>query len=167
LLVLTAEEPYSDYPDLVSMVDAGECGFLAPLQLSFSVVREYDHIRVTGRVETAVRLDCSRCLAEYDTEIVSSFTVFYTKAAGMPLDEEVELADEDLISASYEGEEIDFAPEVATQVMMEIPFKPLCAEDCQGLCSKCGVNLNDAACDCDRSGAGFKFSALKSIKSEK
>jgi len=167
MLVLTAEEPVADYPDLVSMVDAGDCEFLAPLRLSFSVAREFDHIRVAGKVETAVRMKCSLCLGEYDTEIASSFTVFYTKASGMALDEEVELAEEDLISKSYEGDEIDFAPEVAEQVIMEIPFKPLCKEDCAGLCSKCGVNLNETACNCDRSEGGFKFGALKGIKIEK
>lgn len=166
-LVLTAEEPVTDYPDLVSMVDAADCLFLAPLRISFTVAREYDHIRAAGRVETTVRLNCSRCLAEYDAQIDSSFTVFYTKASGSPLDEEVELAEEDLISKSYSGEEIDFAPEVSEQVIMEIPFKPLCKENCLGLCSKCGINLNDTACDCDRGAGGFKFGALKGIKIEK
>ena len=166
-VVLAAEESVVAYTDLQSMVDAGECQFPEPLRLSFTAMKEYDHIRVAGNVETVVRLNCSRCLVEYDLPINSSFTIFYTKAAGMPLDEEVELAEVDLISASYEGDEIDFAPEVTAQVITEIPFKPLCNEDCRGLCSKCGISLNESSCDCDRNGAGFKFSALKGIKIEK
>ncbi len=166
-LHLEAEEPITDYPDLMSMVEAGECEFLSPLRLSITVAREYDHIRASGKVETVVKVACARCLTEYNADIDSSFTIFYTKAAGMTLDEEVELAEEDLISKSYEGDEIDFAPEVAEQVIMEIPLKPLCREDCRGLCSSCGANLNDTACSCDRSGGNLKFSALKGIKIEK
>lgn len=163
-LHLEAEEPVTDYPDLMSMTGAGECEFLTPLRISITVGREYDHIRASGRVETAVKIGCARCLTEFRTDIASSFTIFYTKAAGMPLDEEVELAEEDLISKSYEGEEIDFAPEVAEQVLMEIPFKPLCRDDCKGLCSNCGANLNETTCSCDKSGVNLKFSALKVLR---
>jgi uncharacterized protein len=165
-LHLEAEEPISDYPDLTAMAESGECEFLTPLRLDFTVAREFDHIRAAGKVETTVRIPCARCLTEFDREIASSFTVFYTKSAE-PLDEEVELAEEDLISKSYEGEEIDFAPEVAEQVIMEIPFKPLCREDCKGLCSSCGANLNDTVCSCDRVEGSFKFNALKGLKIDK
>jgi uncharacterized protein len=165
-LHLEAEEPVTDYPELLAMTESGECRFLSPLHLDFTVAREYDHIRASGRIETAVRITCARCLTEFDVNIDSSFTVFYTKSAE-PLDEEVELAEEDLISKSYDGEEIDFSSEVAEQVIMEIPFKPLCRENCKGLCSNCGANLNDGDCGCDRNPGSFKFSALKGIKIDK
>ncbi|WP_243371282.1 DUF177 domain-containing protein [Geotalea sp. SG265] len=165
-LHLEAEEPIGDYPDLIAMAESGECEFLAPLRLDFTVAREFDHIRAAGRVETLVKVPCARCLTNFQVTIDSSFTVFYTKSVE-PLDEEVELAEEDLISKSYEGEEIDFAPEVAEQVILEIPFKPLCREDCKGLCSNCGANLNDTACSCDRSEGSFKFNALKGLKIDK
>lgn len=165
-LHLDAEEAIGDYPDLAAMEEAGECKFLTPLKLEFTVAREFDHIRAAGRVEATVRISCARCLTEFDSEIASSFTVFYTKSAE-PLDEEVELAEEDLISKSYEGEEIDFSQEVAEQVIMEIPFKPLCREDCKGLCSNCGANLNDTACSCDMNEGSFKFNALKGLKIDK
>lgn len=165
-LHMEAEEPVNDYPDLLAMTGTGECEFLSPLRLDFTVAREFDHIRASGKVETAVRVSCARCLTEFDIEISSSFTIFYTKSAE-PLDEEVELAAEDLISKSYQGEEIDFSTEVAEQVIMEIPFKPLCRDDCKGLCSSCGANLNDTACGCATSEGSFKFNALKGIKIDK
>ena len=166
-LELSADEVAAEFPALLEMEGAGECTFLAPIHSTLTAIREFDHIRTEGRVATVVRLSCSRCLADYETAIDSSFTIFYTKSSGTPLDEEVELAEEDLISAEYVGDEIDFAPLVAEQVIMGIPLKPLCREECQGLCSSCGADLNVTPCSCDRSAVNLKFSALQNLKIEK
>lgn len=161
---LSAEEPIRDFPTLLALQDAGECVFLSPLQVHLYVAREYDHIRVSGGVETTLRLICSRCLAEFQIDINSPFTIFYLRAAGLPLDEDMELTDEDLISATYEGDEIDFTSEIAEQILLAIPFKPLCSEDCRGLCAVCGNDLNTAECACGQHHVNFKLSALKDLK---
>jgi uncharacterized protein len=49
---------------------------------------------------------------------------------------------------SYDGDTIDLAPLVHDAVFLELPLTPLCREDCQGLCVQCGIDLNDAACEC-------------------
>lgn len=158
---LAEEQPAAHFPSLEELEQQGECRFVEPVKAEVSAVWEYDHVRATGSVTTAAELSCSRCLADYRLPISSSFTIFYTKSSGTGLDEEVELSDEDLISVSYEGDEIDMDFEVAEQVMMELPFKPLCSESCKGLCSVCGADLNVAECGCDRGGINLKMSALK------
>jgi uncharacterized protein len=165
--VLTGTEPIDDYPSLAAMQEAAECRFTSPLQLHLTVTREYDMIRVHGEVATRLRLGCSRCLNEYEMAIASPFTIFYTRATDLPLDEEVELAEEDLVSATYQGDEIDLTPEIAEQVLLEIPFKPLCREECRGLCAVCGADLNVTECGCDRRDTSLTFSALKDFKAEK
>jgi uncharacterized protein len=166
-LDLHEEVPAEHYPNLVQMEQAGECSFVEPVRAEVSALWEYDHVRASGSVASAVRLSCSRCLADYQLPIASNFTIFYTKSAGGDLDEEVELSDEDLISVSYTGEEIDLDFEIAEQVMMEIPFKPLCGESCRGLCTECGADLNAGECGCDRGGINLKMSALKKLSLEK
>ncbi len=165
--VLTGTEPVGDYPSLAALQDAGECRFTSPLHLNLTVTREYDLIRVHGEVATRVILGCARCLNEYEMAIASPFTIFYSRAAETPLDEEVELAEEDLVSATYTGDEIDLTPEIAEQVLLEIPFKPLCREECRGLCRVCGTDLNMADCGCDRRDTSLRFNALKEFKAEK
>jgi uncharacterized protein len=162
-VVLSERVNAVDFPALAGLEEGGECRFLEPLKLDFSVQKEFDHVRVQGRVATRVGLTCSRCLAEYETELLATFTVFYSKASKMQVEEEVALAEEDLVSASYDGEYIDFTSEIEEQVLLEIPYKPLCREDCKGLCVTCGADLNSGECGCDRSGAGFTFSALKNF----
>lgn len=160
---LAAEEAVAAYPDLLALQGDGEAEFLVPLSIALHVVREFDHIRVKGSVRTSVRLRCARCLADFTRSIDSGFTIFYSPAGDLPQDEEVELAEEDLVSVTYVGDEIDFTHEIAEQVIMEIPYKPLCQADCRGLCATCGNDLNAEPCDCMPSGAGFAFSALKNI----
>ena len=164
---LSAVEEVTNYPALTALQESGECAFLAPLRLQLNVAREYDHIRAQGEVETRVRLACSRCLTEYETEIVSSFTIFYVPSASGTQDEEVELAEQDLISVPFGGDEIDFTDEIAEQVLMEIPLKPLCKEECRGLCPNCGADLNLADCSCSRTPVNLKFSALQNLKEDK
>lgn len=164
---LSEVEPASHFAALTAMEKAGECTFTAPVSARVSAIWEYDHVRAAGKVESAVRLTCSRCLTEYDFPISSEFTIFYTEAKGEELDEEVELSDEELISATYSGDEIDMDPEIAEQVMLEVPYKPLCSESCRGLCPECGADLNAGECGCDRGGINLKMAALKKIKIEK
>ena len=165
--LIKEDEPISNYAELAALQDEGVCKFLGSLSTSLEISREYDHIRVEGRVSTSVKLTCSRCLVEFDLPIDSQFTVYYTKSSGEPLDEEVELAEHDLISLSYDGEEIDFTHGICEQVVMDIPYKPLCREECKGLCPSCGADLNAIECACKSGEINLKFSALKDFKVKK
>lgn len=166
-MTLKAEEEPGDYPSLQELQEKGEGQFLEPLRITVTAEREYDHIRVHGNVATRMELPCSRCLTGFETEIASAFTIIYTPATTIAQDEEVELAEEDLISTTYEGHEIDLCPEIAAQVLLEIPFKPLCSDECRGLCSNCGADLNKTECGCTNQAASLKFSALKNFKIER
>jgi uncharacterized protein len=73
------------------------------------------------------------------------------------------LADEE----TYEGKEIDLASAVREQILLQIPAPPLCAEDCKGLCPKCGKDLNEGECGCDRAVMDPRWTALKGIQLEK
>jgi len=165
-LTLHSEDPAASFPVLSRMHSDGECTFAAPVQSDITAEREFDHIRVSGRVSTRITLACSRCLADYETDIDSSFTIFFRKATSQDSveEDEIELNEQDLISATYSGDEIDLTHEIEEQVVMEIPLKPLCHEECKGLCPVCGADLNQADCSCPRSQTSLKFSALKDFK---
>ena len=160
------EEPAGSFPVLSRMQSEGECTFTGPVLGDITAIREYGHLRVSGRVSTQVKLVCSRCITTYDAGIDSTFTIIYNKGTSLEIDqeEETELNDQDLISATYIGNEIDLTHEIEEQVAMEIPIKPLCNEACKGLCPVCGIDLNHATCSCSSEQTSFKFSALKDFK---
>ena len=159
--VLEAEEPVSAYAVLLEAQKSGECEFTTPISVALSLVQEFGHIRVNGSVSVEVNLSCSRCLSVFSNNISSRFTAYYTKSATLKSEEEVELSEEDLISVTYSGDVIDFTDEIAEQILLELPYKPLCSDDCPGLCSSCGADLNLGSCSCGNSAAKFAFSPLQ------
>jgi len=165
-LALHAEEAVELFPVLVGMETDGECTFTSPVSYDVTVVREYDHLRVAGKVNTSVSMCCSRCLASFESAITSDFTIFFRRgtAEETATEEETELNEQDLISATYSGDEIDLTHEIEEQVAMEIPLQPLCSSICKGLCPECGTDLNHGSCSCADKQFNFKFSALKDFK---
>ncbi len=162
--ILESSTPASTYPTLLQVQEAGEGTFAGPVDATLSIVREYDHLKVKGRVVTRVVLTCSRCLTDFDFDITSNFTIYLTKATGTVEEDEVELAEEDLLSVTYTGDEIDLTNEIAEQVLLELPYKPLCKEACLGLCPVCGVDNNSTVCGCMDSRPSMAFSSLGSFK---
>lgn len=68
---------------------------------------------------------------------------------------------------SYAGKEIDLAPAIREQILLQIPPSPLCKDDCEGLCPRCGKDLNEGDCGCDRTVMDPRWAALKGIQLEK
>lgn len=164
-LVLNFAEPVETFQLLAEMQEEQCCRFNGPVSGEITLVREYDHFRANGRVTATAAFTCSRCLIDYETQLVSNFTVFFRKDVSDPADEdEIELGEQDLISASYSGNEIDLTHEIEEQVAMEIPLKPLCSDSCKGLCQRCGTDLNRSQCSCGNEPVSLKFSALKDFK---
>ena len=77
--------------------------------------------------------------------------LFYLPRGGAPeeaQEEEVELTDRDVVVGYYEGDRLDLGEVVREQILLALPLKPLCREDCRGLCPACGQNRNLVPCGC-------------------
>lgn len=162
---LSFTEPVASFPVLAAMVAADECAFDGPVQAELTAGREMDHYRVEGTVSVAVQQACSRCLVDFRHGLCSRFTVFFREGTPQEGGEgEVELSEQDLVSTVFSGDEIDLLPEIGEQVALAIPLKPLCSEQCKGLCPVCGADLNTTQCGCSREPVNLKFAALKDFK---
>ena len=165
-ITLHIDEPVGTFPLLVGMQDDKSCRIAGKIEGDVTAVREFDNIRVTGRVTAPLALTCSRCLADYTSFADTSFTLFFRKesVATPSSEDELELGEMDLLSSSYSGDEIDLTHEIEEQIAMEIPLKPLCSEACKGLCHVCGIDLNTSSCSCSKEPSSLTFSALKDFK---
>ncbi len=105
-------------------------------------------ILVNGAVKIEVSLTCSRCLNNFSCPVDLEFRDELTPADETGNGSEQELSDGELDISFYKGEEIDVAGIVKEQVLLEIPMKPLCEYECQGMCSGCGADLNVQSCNC-------------------
>lgn len=121
---------------------------------------------------------CARCLKPVSVQVDVDFTISFTDApcalSGPGQAEPKKLQDEsgtgasfDLLSADeepYDGREVDTDGVLSQEMLLELPMTPLCDEDCKGLCSVCGADLNQGECGCQRKPMDPRWAALKNIK---
>ena len=105
-------------------------------------------ILVDGSVKAVVSLKCSRCLNDFPCPVDLNFREEYIPADETELESDQELSDDELDISFYKGEELDLAGIVNEQVLLEVPMKPLCNNDCRGICSRCGTEMNVQSCNC-------------------
>ena len=156
-----------DLQPLAAHTREGDAAFNGSVQVSIRAQRSGETIAIEGHARTEVRLTCSRCLTEFDQRLEAVFSArampqrqVPTVAAG----DEIELSAEDMDSLEYEGNSVDLRGEVAQQLIMALPFNPLCRPSCKGLCSRCGVDLNRASCECSAAEATSPFAVLKTFR---
>ncbi|NMB10841.1 MAG: DUF177 domain-containing protein [Firmicutes bacterium] len=109
---------------------------------------------VRGNVSTTIEANCSRCLRPIELEIKAQLDERFQKASHAreqePIrDEQTDEEDwgrEDI--QEFRGLTIHLDDVVLENLLVCLPIKPLCEEDCRGLCSQCGQDLNDGECDC-------------------
>ncbi|MBI4666881.1 MAG: DUF177 domain-containing protein [Nitrospinae bacterium] len=136
------------------------------VSLAGRVYRDGKTVYFSGEVEGDLGLECSRCLKEFPLHLKEAVTAVFMPKADLAAEaglEEVELSGEDLDVQLYAGDDIDLYPPVRDQLALSAPMKPLCAEDCKGLCPTCGADLNEAPCGCEAREADNRFAALKKL----
>ena len=101
-----------------------------------------------GELHGKVVGTCARCLEEYPFDLDHPFVFVLTPRAAAGREPAGLKSADDLALSYYEGDEIELTPLVYEQTILALPTRPLCADDCRGLCSRCGTNLNGGPCGC-------------------
>jgi len=138
--------------------------FETPLQSEVKVCKAGRSVLMMGKVKTNLRLQCVRCLKEFSFPISSAFELTLYPLKETSFTEETELRENDMESGFYEGGEIHLSEIACEQIFLEIPYQPLCHEECKGLCPKCGKDLNLTSCHCVKEAFESGFSALQKLK---
>jgi uncharacterized protein len=138
-----------------------------PARLDGTVYRVGQKVVLRGRVQAQLRLTCARCLKEFVLAVETPLELIglpgplaaREKEPAQDPDEEVELA-----VVAYHGEQLDLAPEMRSVLTLAVPMKPLCREDCTGLCPHCGRPQAEGPCRCGPAPAQGPFSVLQQIQ---
>jgi uncharacterized protein len=139
---------------------------VTPVVLEATVAKDKAKVRIVGHASTTLEMACSRCLDGYEVPVDARFDLLYLPALESPGTEEVEVRDEDINTAFYQDGAIDLAELLHEQVYLMLPMKPLCRENCQGLCPVCGVNRNVTTCSCETRWEDSRFARLKALLKE-
>jgi uncharacterized protein len=123
--------------------------------------RKGEEVRLRGTIRTEVELSCARCLAPKPTPLEVEFdTSFIPQSAAARETENVELLPENMGLAAFEGDAVDLDELVREQIVLALPTRHLCREDCKGLCPTCGADLNAEQCSCQTGEVDPRWSAL-------
>jgi uncharacterized protein len=137
--------------------------FVRAVPVDVSFYRLGSDLLFRGSFAGAVAGTCARCVETYLFTMREPFT-FVLKPQSQAAAER-ELAAEDLSLSFYSGDEVDLAPLVREAMILALPTRPLCKEDCLGLCPQCGANRNLGACGCRDEWLDPRLEALRSLKS--
>ena len=138
-----------------------------PVVASLYLARKGENkIEVRGGIETQIILSCDRCLAEFVYTINTPFQlIFEVSSPGEHWHvQDLESGRAEIETVLLDEPRIDVGDILRQQVLLALPEKLLCGPECKGLCSKCGVNLNEGKCSCPREGKNTPFSILEQLK---
>jgi DUF177 domain-containing protein len=121
-------------------------------------------ILVRGHLEGELTLHCGRCLEPFAAPVEVDFDLLLVPAPQGEGQEDEELSAHELDLDFYTGEAVDLEAIIREQIILMAPLKPLCQEDCQGLCPVCGANLNGETCSCRTTKSDSPFAQLAKLK---
>lgn len=113
-----------------------------PLDLTMKVI-EKGKVLLTGAMKLTFQMNCDRCLKDVSYDLDLNFEESISK-------EEIEADTEDKEEQSFlEGYQLDTEKLIHNEILINLPMKVLCREDCKGICKQCGKDLNLGECGCD------------------
>jgi uncharacterized protein len=130
-------------------VPAGEI-----IELNLRLESVHDGILATGEVDSTAMADCSRCLEPLKLAVEVDFQELFAYS--------LEQEDDFLV----QDEKIDLEQAITDAVVLSLPFKPVCSEDCVGLCSECGVKMADDPEHVHQAQNDSRWSELESFRKE-
>ncbi len=138
-----------------------EACFTEPVRVDYTLEKIGQQVIFRGVISTSVNMTCSRCLESVQIPISETLTIlvrFDAEASPEEIHEEIRIVPPDT-------GRMDVTEELRQTLLLALPVKPLCKENCRGLCPRCGTNLNAGSCDCRRKTIDPRWSGLKNAVS--
>ena len=133
----------------------------------------FEALYLEGGIAGSLELECARCLTRYVHALREDFRLVLEPAGDrVPAEPEaaealardgLALADA-LESGCFRGPEIELGAYLREVVALGLPVKPLCKEDCRGLCPRCGADRNRESCGCEIKRPDSPFAALAALR---
>ena len=119
-----------------------------------------------GRIVADLQLQCSRCLEPFAYQIAPK--VRLTLVSELPDGPEMErqMQPDDSHFLEISEPKVDLAAVIGEQIDLALPLKPICRNDCAGLCPTCGTNRNHLKCDCREEAVDPRLDALRAIRDQ-
>jgi uncharacterized protein len=161
------DEPYTwDVDERVpaAALDRDELLELSPIAWSGRIDQLDSGYLLRARLAYDQTLACQRCLAKVTEPVDEELELLLLPHESGAEEEERELEEKDLGVVVVDDDELDLQPILLEQLQLNVPMRPLCREDCAGLCPTCGADLNQGRCDCVRETVDPRWAGLVAIR---
>ena len=135
--------------------------FGLPIKAKFTLNKVGEAIYVKADLTAECRFVCDRCLEPFVAKVSDSIRMIYTFSSMLK-----SARDENVFIITDGVSEIDVTQPVRETLIIALPSKRVCTDDCKGLCSQCGVNLNIASCTCEQNAIDPRWEALRKMMNE-
>ena len=142
------------------MLDIGgrRIEFISPIKYNGSIYKVDSDKILHVDITYAYKEPCGRCLEPLRREEETVLSEKLLHQSDVDSNNE-----NDNIIYNYD-EKLDLTEEILNTIVLSLPMKPLCSEDCKGICSQCGINLNKKKCDCVVDNIDPRFAVLKDLR---
>lgn len=112
-----------------------------------------DYLLLSGEIYASLKLVCSRCLEYFDFQLKTKIEEKFSNKTDINQDD----------FYFFEGDTIDLKEMVIQDILLSLPMRPICNEDCAGLCPQCGKNKNLDNCNCSGENLDPRLSVLNEL----
>jgi uncharacterized protein len=134
--------------------------FQSTVAVDATVEKSGTQVFLSAKVMTEALFACDRCLSPFRADLESSYQMYYLTEEGA--DRLIDPAELQIVPPGFSV--IDLRDDVRQTVLLSVPLKVLCTEDCKGLCPHCGANWNLAPCECEQSAVDTRWEQLSKLK---
>jgi len=149
-------------PEDLNPVDE-RVSLIAPAAVNGEVRLSGNEVFVNGHIDTRAQVECDRCLKPVELPINVDFTLEYISGSEYESSQTAALTEDEMSVSVFAGEAIDNDEIVKEQVLLAVPTRMLCREDCKGICPDCGIDRNTGECDCVTNEIDPRWAALKNL----
>ena len=123
-----------------------------------------NEVFVNGHIDTRAQVECDRCLQQIELPVSADFALEYITGSDYESSNLAELTEDAMAVSVFDGEAIDIDEIVKEQIVLAVPTRVLCREDCKGICPECGIDKNTGECQCVTDDIDPRWAALKNLR---
>jgi uncharacterized protein len=129
-----------EFPDLVK--ENRQVIAMSPIVANLHAIESSGMLTVSGSLLSKATYRCSRCLTDFQTELLVPFQEVFVKRKN-------DVSEEDKLGQIPVGDVFSLDSYIEQAIQLEVPYSPHCQEECAGLCPVCGINRNLQNCECN------------------
>jgi uncharacterized protein len=151
----------ADMRQIIALESSGHAEVVEEHHGKHKIIKD---LRLRGRLATSFELNCARCLDPVRQDVEREFELLYRPQGSDAGRDELSVTDAEAEIGYYQGDGILLEDVLREQVVLAVPVKVICRQDCKGLCPHCGKNLNLEQCSCAVPLEDPRWAALKELR---